>query len=364
MTESPSDRPRPLAGGAGWRGNRLLPIAVAVVAIVPGVALTGSGMARSAVVLSAVTLGALVAVWQRQAAALSRERDLSHVVQSLRQDVGHPPRAALERGEPRSLRQQLTRVERTLEVALETTSARQAETARSVEEVVRREVERAERRRRTDDRHTFAQVEASLNLFAQLPPQARMPGLRGWALSPDLLLVVVELLRQRRPRLVVELGGGSSTIWLGHAIRQFGLATRVVTLEHDEAWVRTVQERIEAHGLQEVAQVRRAPLVDQVLDDQTFRWYDPAAWQDLSGIDLLLVDGPPAAIGEQARYPALPLLVDRLAPDALVVLDDAIRTDEQQIAERWLPLLDGFTRLDLPVEKKAIVFYRGAPPAL
>ena len=64
------------------------------------------------------------------------------------------------------------------------------------------------------------------------------------------------------------------------------------------------------------------------------QWYDDAvvaAGLDaaLQGdlIDLLLVDGPPAyAVGHGlARYPALPVLRDRLAPGATVVLDDVER---------------------------------------
>jgi hypothetical protein len=54
-------------------------------------------------------------------------------------------------------------------------------------------------------------------------------------------------------------------------------------------------------------------------------------------IDLLLVDGPPAyAAGHAlARYPALPVLGDRLASGATVVLDDAERPGEQEVLRRW-----------------------------
>ncbi|MCW3064342.1 MAG: Methyltransferase domain, partial [Solirubrobacterales bacterium] len=54
-------------------------------------------------------------------------------------------------------------------------------------------------------------------------------------------------------------------------------------------------------------------------------------------IDLLLVDGPPAFEPEIAlsRYPALPVLAERLAPDATVVLDDIDRPGELAILETW-----------------------------
>ena len=50
---------------------------------------------------------------------------------------------------------------------------------------------------------------------------------------------------------------------------------------------------------------------------------------------MLLVDGPVGALGPQARYPALPLLRERLLPGAVVLLDDADRPEEQEVLARW-----------------------------
>jgi hypothetical protein len=83
-----------------------------------------------------------------------------------------------------------------------------------------------------------------------------------------------------------------------------------------------VDERLDAF-----ATVVDAPLVDA--------WYDPAALDGLPerGVELLIVDGPPAARG--SRYPALPLLADRLAPGAAILLDDTDREGERKAVERW-----------------------------
>ena len=80
-----------------------------------------------------------------------------------------------------------------------------------------------------------------------------------------------------------------------------------------------------------------APLVDVTLPDgSTSPWYDLAKLPDIGEIDVLLVDGPIGAIAEQARYPAFPLLADRLADGGLVVLDDTNRPEEQEVVRRWL----------------------------
>jgi hypothetical protein len=83
-----------------------------------------------------------------------------------------------------------------------------------------------------------------------------------------------------------------------------------------------------------------APLRPDSLAAPGCGWYDRAALGELppAGVGLLLVDGPPASPGsgaERSRYPALPLLADRLAPGATVILDDALRDGERWVLERW-----------------------------
>ena len=56
---------------------------------------------------------------------------------------------------------------------------------------------------------------------------------------------------------------------------------------------------------------------------------------------LVIVDGPPATTGPQARYPAIEWLLTAL-PDcsAEVILDDYARPDEKAIVQRWCSLLE------------------------
>ena len=89
------------------------------------------------------------------------------------------------------------------------------------------------------------------------------------------------------------------------------------------------------------AEVRHAPLTELTADDRTYQWYDVDRLTDLRGIDLLVIDGPPAATGPDARYPALQVLEAKLAPTATVVLDDANRPDEQDAVRRWTENVTG-----------------------
>ena len=49
---------------------------------------------------------------------------------------------------------------------------------------------------------------------------------------------------------------------------------------------------LDDHGLTDYAEVRRAPLVDVELEDESLPWYDPSQLPT-QPIDLLFVDGPP-----------------------------------------------------------------------
>jgi predicted O-methyltransferase YrrM len=210
-------------------------------------------------------------------------------------------------------------------------------------------------------KQTFSQLEALQNLTAMVPASGVLPATRGWAASPDLLLTLVDLVATERPSLVVESGSGASTLWLALAMRRFGIDGRIIALDHDPVWGGKTREFLARHDICELAEVRDAPLESFSLDGETYSWYARRAWEDLAGIDLLFVDGPPAATGRLARYPALPLLSGALSPVATIVLDDLIVPDMQEALRRWLDAYPDFSSEILPLEKQAAVLRRTKP---
>jgi predicted O-methyltransferase YrrM len=207
-------------------------------------------------------------------------------------------------------------------------------------------------------KQTFRQLEALQNLSAVLPATDVLPATRGWAASPDLLAVLVDLVITERPSLVVECGSGASTLWLALAMRRFEINGRIVALDHDPVFGGKTRCLLARHDVRGLAEVRDAPLESFSLDGQTYSWYARRAWEDLTGIDLLFVDGPPAATGHQARYPALPLLSGSLSPAATVVLDDLVVPDMQEVLRLWLDAYPDFGSEILPLEKQAAVLRR------
>ena len=209
-----------------------------------------------------------------------------------------------------------------------------------------------------ESKATFRQLEALQNLRAVLPANDVVPATRGWAASPDLLVVLVDLVISERPSLIVECGTGASTLWLALAMRRFKIDGRIIALEHDPVYGGKTRDLLARHDVGDLAEVRDAPLESFSLDGESYLWYSRHAWENLTGIDLLFVDGPPATTGHQARYPALPLLSRSLSPVATAVLDDLVVPDMQKVLQRWLDAHPDFSSETLPLEKQAAILHR------
>ena len=191
------------------------------------------------------------------------------------------------------------------------------------------------------------QTQALVSLLSYLRLDAPFPLLDDWAAAPDLLLHLANTVVQRRPRSIVECGSGVSTLVLARTAQLARLPTRIVSLEHDSRYLESTSRLLSLHGLSESVDLRLAPLCPTQIDDHNTNWYERAAISDLLNIEMLIVDGPPSYAGPFSRYPAAVLLGRRLAETALVLLDDAARSDESQIADMWEgDVLSDFIRKD------------------
>jgi len=170
---------------------------------------------------------------------------------------------------------------------------------------------------------------------ATLDPDAPLRWSTGAMTASGFAAVCAEVASRDRPS-VLECGSGFSTLKLAELTHERG--GRLVSLEHDELWATRVRSNLAAAGLAETARVTLTPLQRHPLARDGLLWYAEHALRLLPPrIDLLLVDGPPAFEPETelSRYPALPALAERLAPDAIVVLDDIDRRGELQVLEAW-----------------------------
>lgn len=158
--------------------------------------------------------------------------------------------------------------------------------------------------------------------------------LGGWAVAPDFARLIVEEV-QRRPRIVVECGSGTSTELIAAVLRSNGMGM-LHSIEHDPDFAETVRKRLDASGLSSWVELHVAPLKECSLNGTKRTWYDLDSLPDLSdeSVDLLVVDGPPP-VGQLARLPALEIMYPKLKKGACILLDDGRRRSERRVARRW-----------------------------
>ena len=207
---------------------------------------------------------------------------------------------------------------------------------------------------RAETRNAAAQQQALLYLFQKIEPSKALPQMRSYAASPDFLCLLYDLIREHEPQVVVECGGGVSTLISGYALEQNG-SGKVLAMEHDAHYAAATEREIQRHGLQQRASVLHAPLTEAEVGKYRIPWYSLKDFPEALRIDLLVVDGPPSTLHELARYPAFPLLREHLSKQALILVDDCIRPAERRMVEMWAKEMPGLTVRWVMTEKRAAV---------
>ncbi len=189
----------------------------------------------------------------------------------------------------------------------------------------------------------YRDLESLAAVLGTIKPSQPLPSLTDWAIAPAAARNLLEIVNRERPSVVLECGSGVSTVLMAYALQAMPGGHGLVSLEHDPDYAARTKDLLAFHGLADHASVVTAPLTTYQIDGLEYDWYSLDDTALPRGIDLLFVDGPPARTGDQARYPAVPLLWDRLATPCTVVLDDAQRDDEHRTVDRWAAEHTAFT---------------------
>ena len=179
-------------------------------------------------------------------------------------------------------------------------------------------------------------------------PHDALPNLGSWKADTYFLWRMVGAIEKMRPREVVELGCGASTLVLAKALERNG-GGRLTSYDQHPDFVEATGRWLAGHGLS--ATMRHAPIVE---DPTTWSH----TWYELSGvpsdIDLLVIDGPPWSLNPFIRGRAEQLF-ERIVPGGMVLLDDAARPGERVVATRWRRDWPNFRFTLLPGAKGTLV---------
>jgi hypothetical protein len=139
-----------------------------------------------------------------------------------------------------------------------------------------------------------------------------------------------------KPRHILELGSGSSTQVLARASLQSHALCCITSVEHDpdfrDSTVRGLADQRQAGS---PIALQFAPLVLRECGGKLLPVYRlrPQRFASPRPADLVLIDGPPAALG--GREGTLYQVLDFARSGTLVLLDDANRAEERAVLSRW-----------------------------
>lgn len=205
----------------------------------------------------------------------------------------------------------------------------------------------------------YSQIEALFSIFSSLKINHPLPGMRGWAISPDLAKIIIDLIQEKKPALILEAGSGVSTLIAAYCLKAMGEG-KLISLEEKEKYAEASKQNVIKHGLQEFATVIHAPLKEIAIGEKKWLWYDPDKLEGIGKIDFLIIDGP-IQFGrpeKMLRYPALPLLRDCLSKEAVIVMDDCNREDEKKVAELWAKEFPDFEMEKINTEFGTVILRR------
>ncbi|WP_460676388.1 class I SAM-dependent methyltransferase [Hymenobacter coalescens] len=185
----------------------------------------------------------------------------------------------------------------------------------------------------------FLQLESLFSIYNRLPNLKLLPPTRGWAGSPDFLAKIVEVILKQKPAFVLEASSGVSTVVIALALKLNNYG-KVVSLDHEAHYADKTRETVKVNEAESTSTVKHCSLKEYTIGEQSWKWYDIEGVDLTRKIDILIIDGPPRTTQFLARYPAVPLLHECFADKALVLLDDANRSDEVIIVEKWKAFLE------------------------
>ncbi|QKX18086.1 hypothetical protein [Microbulbifer sp. YPW1] len=175
----------------------------------------------------------------------------------------------------------------------------------------------------------------------------------GWPISSDIAVNLIGKIEENKYDLIIEFGSGTSTVLFARILSRFSERTQdrcrnfknnIVTFEHHETYYSKTLSGLKSEGLEQFVDLVYAPLELQEIGGESYSYYScresldelSKRYRERRLSILVLVDGPPGATGPNARFPALPLLLEYLGGHNLdIVLDDYARKQEKQVVSMW-----------------------------
>jgi predicted O-methyltransferase YrrM len=153
-----------------------------------------------------------------------------------------------------------------------------------------------------------------------------------WSITPGVAAYMWRQLQLRKPQQIVDMGSGLSTV-IAAAYAAQTEGARVLSIDHDPQYAARTSQRLESLQLSHVVDLHVSPLVCHG-ETQGYSLTDALKPLILRAkFDFVFVDGPPSYLAH--RRHSLPLVATNIGPEAILMLDDWYRDDEQKTWVEW-----------------------------
>lgn len=201
------------------------------------------------------------------------------------------------------------------------------------------------------------QIESYINLTSYMKGEPPLPVMHRWAISADCAELLCRMITTEKYTQVIEFGTGASTQIVGRLIRNIFLKgdqrskIGFLSFDHLERYYKQTEAMLMYDeligGSVNFVDLILRPLVHFADETGPYQYYDcdgdikkfSENGSRKGEVDkvLVIVDGPPAATGRFARYPAFPIVLKYFSnTEVHFLLDDYIRQQEVDTAGIWL----------------------------
>jgi hypothetical protein len=183
-----------------------------------------------------------------------------------------------------------------------------------------------------------ALFQRAMKRFLKNPSACARPGnsiirdlIEGWgnenwsALDDYLAACIDQTLRVQGP--ILECGSGLTTLLISAIAGQRG--QRLYTLENDPEWAARARTGAKEYNLSAVC-----IFLAELKDYGAFQWYTIPPRSLPKAFSLVICDGPPGRT-RGGRIGLVPVMRQRFASDCVILLDDAHRENELEVAKMW-----------------------------
>jgi hypothetical protein len=155
------------------------------------------------------------------------------------------------------------------------------------------------------------------------------------------LAVILNDITINQRKNIIEFGSGISTLAIANLIKKNNLECDFISVEDNKEWFNYISSFLSRNNLQKNVKIIYVPLEKSNLALENNLWYSTQSLKDNIKtnlkFDLAIIDGPSAWKTEiqLSRFPAVPYLINILAEEFSIYLDDTDRNGENEIIKLW-----------------------------